>query len=1020
MNMISTGAFLDEMDASSKQPTVAEKFAAVWEKKNAKAARAGGVSLMALSLAACGSSSDDTPAAEEPAAPTTPVTPAAPEPTSTALTVDTDTIAAADTGDTLTGTVGTTASSTLEAADVIAMGAGDDTLEVTMTSNFGGSTGTIDMGAGSDTISITNGSTNARTFDATGVSNVETVKVDMNSESFTYSDAAATGLSVDVSNSASDTLTVAYASADVTKEATDELSVTMNDVTGLNLVSTGIETLNITSNGSTLNSGDLSAGNSTKVVVDGSNAITVTAVDAGVKTYDGSAATGVQKVTLTAASPTTVKGGSADDVITVKDMGSRTATIDGGAGADELVMSGTSGVVSQHTISGVETITFKGLLNSAMTMDMTNVSDVSTFQIKDGLNQAVTIAGGEGVGLTVTDTKGTTASGTAAFTSTSTSDFALDINTNNAAMTMGSAISASKADDVDVTIGKGVTVSGTQTYAKAEDLDVTTAGSITGAITAATAQTVDLTATGTTGKLNGTTYTFAKAETVNFTSANSSDTVTAVDVRAVLATDLTFDVAGNLGFAATADFSKAANITLKTSGTVDLGSATAVDVGDASASLTIDATGVIKAATIATDNYATGKGTVVVKGSDLSNNTITIGTGRTNITVEGGIGVNAISLGDIAAPGATTPVTVSITTNGIADSDSVAFASGESLTGDYATVTLSGVDTITSNGGSLALDASAVSGQTLTMGAAGVAGDITLAGTSGADTINLANVSEVGSGSLTVNGAAGADTITGTSGVDIINGGAGVDTITGGSGADVITGGAGADLLTGGAGNDIFTLTESGDFGDTIDIDGSGTDTIKISVNVNSIGTATATASVVATKGTTVKATATATATGSVTGLFSAAFQFATKTGTTKGVAGSTSKTTTVTAAAAVHLNIVKGNATATKASTIATLNFTKTAGTAALTNRMVLDNNGSGFASLAALKSKLAFSDSTMTASEVFVAFGLLTNGKLYQFTLTNGGSGTAITTGEIGATNLVATLTDYTNYAASDIVLI
>jgi hypothetical protein len=60
MNMISTGAFLNEMDASNMQPTVAEKFAAVWEKKNAKAARAGGVSLMALSLAACGGSSSTT------------------------------------------------------------------------------------------------------------------------------------------------------------------------------------------------------------------------------------------------------------------------------------------------------------------------------------------------------------------------------------------------------------------------------------------------------------------------------------------------------------------------------------------------------------------------------------------------------------------------------------------------------------------------------------------------------------------------------------------------------------------------------------------------------------------------------------------------------------------------------------------------------------------------------------------------------------------------------------------------
>jgi hypothetical protein len=58
MNMISTGAFLTEMDASRKQDTLASKLVSAWEKKNSKTARAGGVSLMALSLAACGSSDD--------------------------------------------------------------------------------------------------------------------------------------------------------------------------------------------------------------------------------------------------------------------------------------------------------------------------------------------------------------------------------------------------------------------------------------------------------------------------------------------------------------------------------------------------------------------------------------------------------------------------------------------------------------------------------------------------------------------------------------------------------------------------------------------------------------------------------------------------------------------------------------------------------------------------------------------------------------------------------------------------
>ena len=56
MNMISTGAFQTEMDASSGQETLVSKLTSAWEKKNAKAARAGGVSLMALSLAACGGS----------------------------------------------------------------------------------------------------------------------------------------------------------------------------------------------------------------------------------------------------------------------------------------------------------------------------------------------------------------------------------------------------------------------------------------------------------------------------------------------------------------------------------------------------------------------------------------------------------------------------------------------------------------------------------------------------------------------------------------------------------------------------------------------------------------------------------------------------------------------------------------------------------------------------------------------------------------------------------------------------
>jgi hypothetical protein len=71
MNMISTGAFLTGMAASDKQETLVSKLVSAWEKKNAKVARAGGVSLMALSLAACGSDDTTTTAVATPVVETT-------------------------------------------------------------------------------------------------------------------------------------------------------------------------------------------------------------------------------------------------------------------------------------------------------------------------------------------------------------------------------------------------------------------------------------------------------------------------------------------------------------------------------------------------------------------------------------------------------------------------------------------------------------------------------------------------------------------------------------------------------------------------------------------------------------------------------------------------------------------------------------------------------------------------------------------------------------------------------------
>jgi Ca2+-binding RTX toxin-like protein len=138
MNMISTGAFLSEMDASNKQETISEKFVRAWEKKNAKAARAGGVSLMALSLAACGGSSSTTT--------TTSTDTSTDTTTTTTPTAQTLNLTAATAGDDLVGGDGDdtfvgASAGRFQNADVLTGGAGSDTLDTKITGDV---TATID------------------------------------------------------------------------------------------------------------------------------------------------------------------------------------------------------------------------------------------------------------------------------------------------------------------------------------------------------------------------------------------------------------------------------------------------------------------------------------------------------------------------------------------------------------------------------------------------------------------------------------------------------------------------------------------------------------------------------------------------------------------------------------------------------------------------------------------------------------------------------------------------------------
>ena len=136
------------MDASNKQERISEKFVRVWEKKNAKAARAGGVSLMALSLAACGSSSTTT--------------------TTTTTTTDTTTVAT-DAAKTLTLTTA------INSGDAFVGGSGNDTFQATHSTLGAGDT--LVGGAGTDTLNIINTGAGAYTPANAEISGIENINV---------------------------------------------------------------------------------------------------------------------------------------------------------------------------------------------------------------------------------------------------------------------------------------------------------------------------------------------------------------------------------------------------------------------------------------------------------------------------------------------------------------------------------------------------------------------------------------------------------------------------------------------------------------------------------------------------------------------------------------------------------------------------------------------------------------------------------------------------------------------------
>jgi hypothetical protein len=424
MNMISTGAFQTEMNASNKQPTLANKFAAVWEKKNAKAARAGGVSLMALSLAACGSD-DATTTTASTATTTTTTTTTTVTPVSTALTIAADTVTGTTGNDTFTASRNDTIQ-TWNSGDVIAGGDGTDSLTAVLD---GAVTPAVGAVTGIENVSVTGigaiaidfssatasfitgvtsltstGSDNTMAFnDMTGIAEM-TVNNSAAAHTFSYNDAILAGAAdagvlnlngagaiVNVGTNSDDdggfeTLTINATGAASDMGAGHGLgeaatTITVNATVGMDFGTTA------GFGAATLFDGSNSSGAITAVFedFDVADAVTPTNTTAKtIKTGSGADAITISAMEIADVGVFTIELGAGNDTITANTTVASDIAIDGGAGSDTLVITAALTSTTATNISNMEVISLDGDINQNLAVLSAAAGNGITNVILDG------------------------------------------------------------------------------------------------------------------------------------------------------------------------------------------------------------------------------------------------------------------------------------------------------------------------------------------------------------------------------------------------------------------------------------------------------------------------------------------------------------------------------------------------------------------------------------------------------------------------------------------------------------
>jgi hypothetical protein len=830
MNMISTGAFLNEIDAFDKRDTLVSKLVSAWEKKNSKAARAGGVSLMALSLAACGSSDNGEVTytkAELDAAKLKAKTDAETKATNDAASLKVTTDAAAASLKVTTDAAAVKAAQDAAIAQAAAVSAVDKTTDNaaaidTAVANLGHAgisnlaalntafTATLAAGGGTLTTAATDSpgmtsnndivSGTVRNSLQTGdvIADSSSTDADVINANVTVSNAAPTIRNVETINVVGDFLTVGLSLTNVTGSDNLNLSATLSGATAtvIDAAATTAATITSGANIGTISVTALAAGTGAAgVTVDAGAATTVTIVGgAGVDVYNVSvpATAALALNTFTAADTTNVTLAGNSTVTSGAAMGTMNVTA-----ADGAIMTAATaiGTATNFLGAGNVTLTTTGaIVDTATSVTSTgsgtlalNLTTVANDNVSNAAADVVNHNHATGTGLTVAATSVLNldaAAGASTMNLSAAGTLEMTVSqTQTAAITTGAnvttlSLSATPDQAADTANGAVITMA---------DL-ATNAATTTMAISGAAALTLTDLSAGAAMTINATNHSGAF---VLSDSASALTIFTGTGTNSITANNNTsaFTITGN------------SNVD-----TITLTGAAASSVNGAGGN------DVIVGSANADTLLAGGDGNDTISGA-AGADTITGGAG--NDTILAGAGVDTISVGT--------------------GSDSVSTVNGQD--GDTVSDFVVGTDTLIVTGTAGA--AFSAASQTVTAGAYNLTGggnhDITLTGATATDLTGTLVLGSQSTAAVAGGVARGVTTYSSLTTAGVTTAGSGDDVIIVGGAAHTVTSGAGSDTIL----NPVTQAASISDFTmgtDTLILTGASTNTVDLTAIVPATG----------------------------------------------------------------------------------------------------------------------------------------------------------------------------------------